>query len=112
MFPRKNIHKETWNSPNGMTKNQIDHVLIDTRYRKNITNVRSLRGAECGSDHNLVLVEIFQRLALEKRDKQKQKPLVDYEKLKDPIIASNFRTNFLNKYENNNNEDCEDIETK
>lgn len=59
MFPRKNIHKETWNSPNGMTKNQIDHVLIDTRHRKNITNVRSIREAECGSAHKLVLVEIF-----------------------------------------------------
>jgi len=30
-FPRKNIHKETWVSPNGMVKNQIDQVLIDAR---------------------------------------------------------------------------------
>ena len=28
LFPRRNIHKYTWTSPDGKTHKQIDHVLI------------------------------------------------------------------------------------
>ncbi|KAL1448299.1 hypothetical protein WDU94_008926, partial [Cyamophila willieti] len=96
MFPRKDIHKITWNSPSGQVKNQIDHVLIDSRHRSSITNVRSVRGAECGSDHNLVLVKVKQRIAIEKRIKSQQQPRIEIEKLKDPITACQFRTKIQN----------------
>jgi hypothetical protein len=29
--PHHDIHKHTWTSPDGMTHNQTDHVLIDKR---------------------------------------------------------------------------------
>ncbi|KMQ85216.1 craniofacial development protein 2-like protein, partial [Lasius niger] len=52
-FPRKNIHKWTWTSPDDRSHNQIDHVLIEKRGASSIKNVRTYRGADCNSDHYL-----------------------------------------------------------
>lgn len=41
--PRKNIHKWTWESPDGEHHNQIDHVLIEKRNASSIINVRTCR---------------------------------------------------------------------
>lgn len=40
-FQRKDIYKVTWNSNDGRTHTQIDHVLIEKEFSNNITNVRS-----------------------------------------------------------------------
>jgi hypothetical protein len=31
IFPHRDIYKQTWTSPNGVTHNQRDHVLLDKR---------------------------------------------------------------------------------
>jgi len=45
----------TWQSPNGNTRNQIDYIMIHSRYRKNIRNCHTYPGADCDSDHNLLV---------------------------------------------------------
>jgi len=43
-IPRKNIYKYTWSAPDGKTKSQIDHIIIDKRHKTLIRNIRSYRG--------------------------------------------------------------------
>ncbi|KAF2891350.1 hypothetical protein ILUMI_14823 [Ignelater luminosus] len=54
-FPHKRIHKETWNSMDGVTRNQIDHVLWEKRRRSYNQNVRSYKGAGADTNYNLRL---------------------------------------------------------
>jgi hypothetical protein len=55
MFPRQNIHKYTWTSPDGKTHNQINHKLAEGRWHSSILDVRYFRGAASDTDCYLVV---------------------------------------------------------
>ena len=55
IFQHKNVHKETWTSPDGHTKNQIDFIAITRKWRRSLQDSRSKRGADVASDHHLVI---------------------------------------------------------
>ena len=71
MFPHKNICENAWTSLDGKTYNHIDHVLIDRRWHLSILDVRSLKGADCDTDHCLVVGKVRERLAVSKQAAQK-----------------------------------------
>jgi hypothetical protein len=58
MFPHRTIHKYTWTSPDGKTYNQSNHILIDRRRYSSILDVRSFRGADCDSEHYLLVAKV------------------------------------------------------
>ena len=74
-FPYKDIHKETRYSADGRTANQIDHVLNSNRFRSAITDIRTLRVPDIGSDHNLVKIhfKVKLRVKTEKKYNEKRK---------------------------------------
>ncbi|KAL4717965.1 hypothetical protein ACJJTC_013004 [Scirpophaga incertulas] len=58
LFIHGDHHKYTWNSPDGVTKNQIDHLAISSIWRTSLLDVRNRRGADIDSDHHLVVAEV------------------------------------------------------
>ena len=71
MFPHRNIHKYTWTSPDGETYNQTDHILIDRRWHSCVLDVRSIRGADSGTDHHLVVAKVRERSGGSKQEAHK-----------------------------------------
>jgi endonuclease/exonuclease/phosphatase family metal-dependent hydrolase len=59
-FQHKKIHKGTWLAPDQRTLNQIDHVLITSKKKELIEDVRSLTGLNIDSDHYLLKIIISQ----------------------------------------------------
>ena len=54
----------TWTSPDGQHRNQIDYIICSQRWRNSIQSAKTRLGADCGSDHELLIAKF--RLKLKK----------------------------------------------
>ena len=45
----------TWTSPDGQHQNHIDYILCSQRWRSSIQLAKTRLGADCGSDHELLI---------------------------------------------------------
>jgi len=110
MFPHRNIHKYTWNSPDGKTHKQIDHVLIDRRWQSSVLDVRSCKGVDCDTGHYLLIAKVRERLAVGKQAAQRfDRQRFNLRKLNEPEVKEEYQIEITNRFaalENlNENED-------
>ena len=54
----------TWTSPDAQYWNQIDYILYSQRWRSSTQSAKTRLGADCGSDHELLIAKF--RLKLKK----------------------------------------------
>ena len=64
LFQQHKRRLYTWTSPDGQHRNQIDYILCSQRWRSSIQSTNTRPGADCGSDHELIITKF--RLKLKK----------------------------------------------
>ena len=97
IFPHKDTHKGTWISPDGNTINQIDHILVKRKFRSSLLDTRTYRGADCDSDHMLVVGSVRMKLKTSKsRVTRSLKPRVDL--LQKTQIREQYQLEMTNRF--------------
>ena len=64
LFQQHKRRLYTWTSPDDQHRNQIDYILCSQRCRSSIQSTKTRPGADCGSDHELLIAKF--RLKLKK----------------------------------------------
>ena len=69
MFKQHARRLYTCKSLDKITRNQIDYILCTGRWKSSIKSVTTIPGADCGTDHNLLLAIVKIKLKQTKRNK-------------------------------------------
>ena len=64
LFQQHRRRLYTWTSPDGPHRNKIDYILCSQRWRSSIQSTKTRPGADCGSDHELLITKF--RLKMKK----------------------------------------------
>ena len=62
LFQQHKRRLDTWTSPDGLHKNQIDYILCSQRWRSSIKSAKTRPRADCGSDHELLIAKFRLKL--------------------------------------------------
>ena len=62
LFQQHKRRLYTWTSPDGQHRNQIDYILCSQRWRSSIQSAKTRPGADCGSDHELLIAKFSLKL--------------------------------------------------
>ena len=89
-FNIKTSIKLTWKSPEGRTVSQIDHIIINQKWRRSLQDVKARRGDDVGSDHTLVIGTIALKLRRAKLAEKRQ-PRFDVSKFRDSETCGKFQ---------------------
>jgi len=96
-FMNHKRRRYTWVSPDKHTRNQIDYILINKRFRNGIEQSMSYPGADCGSDHTLVMAKLH--IKLRKLKVSKQAPKYQLNKLRENDVKNEFYVQVSNRFQ-------------
>ncbi|CAF1276691.1 unnamed protein product [Adineta ricciae] len=76
-FPQPQSRSWAWLHPNGKSKAQLDHILINGKWLNSIRNVRAYNTVELNSDHRIVSAQLSISLRATKENKQENQVTSD-----------------------------------
>ena len=62
LFQQHKRRLYTWTSPDGQHRYQIGYILCSQRWRSSIQSAKTSLGADCGSDHELLIAKFRLKL--------------------------------------------------
>ena len=62
LFQQHKRRLYTWTSPDGQYQNHTDYILCSQRWRSSIQSAKTRPGADCGSDHELLIAKFRLKL--------------------------------------------------
>ena len=62
LFQQHKTRLYTWTSPDGQHQNQLDDIPCSQRRRSSIQSAKTRLGADCGSDHELLIAKFRLKL--------------------------------------------------
>ena len=85
-------------------------VLIDRRWHSSVLDVRSFRGADCDTDHYLVIAKVRERLAVGKQVAQRlDRQRFNLSKLNDLEVRKQYQIDITNRFAALENLEDEDV---
>lgn len=87
----------TWVSPGDRSRNQIDYITVNQRFRNAVQQVKGYPGADCASDHVLLVCHL--QVKLRKLKKPKVTSKLEVGELKhNPEMKEQFTVEVKNRY--------------
>ena len=91
-YNQPNRRLYTWTSPGGTYRNQIDYIIGRKRWKSSIVTVKTWPGADCGTDHELLMCKF--RMKLKKNNQPMLLPRYDLEN-----IPATFKDHVKNRFD-------------
>ena len=91
MFKQHARRLYNWKSPDKITRHQIDYILCTGRWKSSIKRVTTIPGADCSTDHSLLIAIV--KIKLKKTKRNKTTPKYDLEN-----ISTKYTVEVKNRY--------------
>ena len=85
----------TWKSPDGETRNHIEYVLINKRFRNCVKQAKTYPGSDINSDHNQVIVKV--KIQLKKLNKTNRKQHLDVSLIENNSYTARYNIEIRNR---------------
>ena len=96
-FPQPRKRLWTWMHPGGTT-NQLDHILINSKWANSIRDCRAYNSVELDSDHRILSIRLITSIRTSK-GKPCKRPKFDWRKLQEPDTKHHFQIELSNRFE-------------
>ena len=90
-FRLKNKHKTSWMHPRSRHWHLIDFIIVRRRDISCVTRTRAMRGAECATDHRLIISDICWKIRPKSRRQQSKTKKLNVNSLHDPCKRADFQ---------------------